>query len=53
MNRQELEKLAQDTVCACQHHELADNIEVTTDTELIEIINNNGICNDACDEKEQ
>lgn len=50
MNRQELEQVAQQVICACQHYELADNMDNTTDDELLTIINNHGTCDSACDE---
>lgn len=35
MNRQELEQVAQQIICACQHYELADNMGGFYDLESI------------------
>jgi hypothetical protein len=38
VDRELLEAMAQERVCACQHYELADNMQTTTDNELRKII---------------
>lgn len=42
MNREDLEKLALETVSAELYYDLADNLETATDEELIKIIECNG-----------
>jgi len=44
MKREDLEKSAMEAVCACQHYDLADNIENMTDEELQDIIDGNYDC---------
>ena len=39
-----LEAQATEQVCACLAYELADNLDITTDQELIDIINHNYDC---------
>lgn len=46
--RESLERTAQDSVCAFQLYDLMDNIEVTTDDELLNIIDGTYDC--PCDE---
>jgi hypothetical protein len=41
MNRQDLEKQALDKVSSYNYYDLRDNLEITTDDELIQIINGN------------
>jgi hypothetical protein len=40
LDREELEKVALMAVCACNYYDLADNIDITTDEELWQIIDN-------------
>ena len=44
LTREELEKAAMQAVCACQHYDLADNLENTSDEELQDIIDGNYDC---------
>ena len=44
LDRELLEAKASEEVCACLTYELADNLDVTTDQELIDIINHNYDC---------
>jgi len=41
--RQELEREALQTICACWYYDFADSIDAMTDDELIEVIANNGV----------
>lgn len=40
LTREELERVALMAVCACDYYELVDNIEITTEEELWQIIDN-------------
>lgn len=40
LEREELEKLALEKVCACDYYDLCDNMESTSDEELQQIIDN-------------
>lgn len=40
LEREELEKLALEEVCACDYYDLCDNMESTSDEELRQIIDN-------------
>ena len=44
LDRELLEAKATEEVCACLAYELADNLDITTDQELIDIINHNYEC---------
>ena len=44
LDRELLEAKASGEVCACLAYELADNLDTTTDQELIDIINHNYEC---------
>ena len=44
LDRELLEAKATEEVCACLAYELADNLDITTDQELIDIINHNYDC---------
>ena len=44
LDRELLEAKASEEVCACLAYELADNLDITTDQELIDIINRNYDC---------
>ncbi len=41
--REKLEKAALTAICKCYYYDLADTIDSMTDTELEEIVANNGI----------
>jgi hypothetical protein len=43
-DRELLEALALDEVCACLYYELCDYLEITSDLELIRIIKNHHHC---------
>ena len=44
LDRETLEKLAFQEVCACQYYDLADCMDATSDQELIDIITHNYDC---------
>ena len=44
LDRELLEAKASEEVCACLAYELADNLDITTDQELIDIISHNYDC---------
>ena len=44
LDRELLEAKASEEICACLAYELADNLNITTDQELIDIINHNYEC---------
>ena len=44
LDRELLEAKATEEICACLVYELADNLDITTDQELIDIINRNYEC---------
>jgi redox-regulated HSP33 family molecular chaperone len=43
-DRETLEQLALEQVCACQYYDLTDYLEITSDKELIDIIKHNYSC---------
>ena len=43
LDREDLEKLSLLAVCSCNYYDLADNIEITSDEELWQIIDNQDI----------
>ncbi len=43
-DRSALEAAALEAICPCQYYELADNLEITTDSELLEIIEGKQPC---------
>lgn len=43
-----LEKMASEAICPCWFYDLVDNIETTSNTELLEIIEGNFYCS-LCD----
>ena len=44
LGRLALEALALKEVCACQYYDLADNLDCTSTSELMQIINHNYAC---------
>ena len=42
--RKGLDKLALLSICSCLYYDFADNVELVIGTELINIINSNGLC---------
>lgn len=40
LTREELERVALMAVCACDYYELVDNIDITTEEELWQIVDN-------------
>lgn len=44
IDRELLEKRAVDAICACQYYDLADNMDCTTDGELLDIIEGRYTC---------
>ena len=52
VDRELLEVAALQAVCACQYYDLADYLEITSDVELIDIIDHNYTC-ELCGQKPQ
>lgn len=48
--REKLEKAALMAICACYYYDLADTVDSMTDAELEEIVANNGVPCDFCDD---
>jgi hypothetical protein len=45
MDRQWLEEYALAEICSCQFHDLGDNLGSTSDSELVDILSGNYVCN--------
>jgi hypothetical protein len=48
LDRESLEMLALESVCACRYYDLADYLDITTNAELLSIIDGEDRCHN-CD----
>jgi len=45
-DREVLEEAALQAICACRYYDLADNLDITTNAELLDIIEDRHTCHD-------
>lgn len=47
-DREALEEAALQAICACRYYDMADYLDITTNGELLDIIEGRGRCYDCC-----